>query len=104
MPVVVFRSRLRPESAAEFRELVPRMLDLARSTPGFVSYKAFEADDGERVSIIEFETDEALHTWREHPEHRKAQVAGRDRFYAEYDIKVCEPMRESAFRADTSAG
>src|SRR2546425_12944201 len=104
MPVVVFRSRLRPEAAEEFRKLVPRMLELARSIPGFVSYKAFEADDGERVSIIEFETDEALHTWREHPEHREAQVGGRDRFYAEYDIKVCAPLRERAFRADTSTG
>ena len=58
MPVVVFRSRLRPETAEEFRKLLPHMLELARSIPGFVSYKAFEADDGERVSIIEFETDE----------------------------------------------
>jgi len=102
MPVVIFRSRLRPEAAGEFRKLLPRMLDLARSIPGFVSYKAFAADDGERVSIIEFETDEALRAWREHPEHRKAQAAGRDRFYAEYDIKVCEPLRERVFRADSA--
>lgn len=104
MPVVIFRSRLRPEAEADFRELLPRMLDLAQSMPGFVSYKAFQADDGERVSIIEFETEAALDAWREHPEHRKAQVAGRERFYAEYEIKVCTPLRGRSFRAGSAAG
>jgi heme-degrading monooxygenase HmoA len=102
MPVVILSFRLRPEAATEFGKLVPRMLELARSIPGFVSYKAFEAEDGERVSIVEFETDEALRAWREHPEHRKAQLAARDRLFAEYEVKVCEPTRSHAFRA--SAG
>jgi hypothetical protein len=42
--------------------------------PGFVSFRTFGADDGERVSIIEIESEEALQSSREHPEQRKAQV------------------------------
>ena len=74
----------------------------ARSSPGFVAYKMFTAEDGERVSLIEFETDDAVRIWRDHPEHRMAQAAGRDRFYAEYDIRVCEPLRERAFHAEVA--
>ena len=73
MVVTVFRSRLQPEHAASSAEVAVRMRALAEGMPGFVSFKTFRADDGERVSIIEFESEEALHAWREHPEHRKAQ-------------------------------
>ena len=61
--------------------------------PGFLSYKTFRSDDGERVSVIEFETMEDLLAWRNHPEHRRAQDLGRSRFYAEYSIQVCEVVR-----------
>jgi len=97
MILVVFRSRLRPENAAEFSEHADRMLEVARSMPGFVSYKSFLSDDGERASIIEFEDAEALKGWRDHPEHRRLQAEGRKRFYTEYSLQVSEPLRESRF-------
>jgi len=95
--LTVFRSRLKPESLAEYHETARRMLDLARSMPGFVYFKAFEADDGERVSVIIFASMETHRAWREHPEHRAAQRAGRDRFYASYDISVSEVVGENHF-------
>jgi len=95
--VTVFRSRLKPESVAEYHETAQRMLDLARSMPGFVDFKAFEADDGERVSVIIFASMETHRAWREHPEHRAAQRAGRDRFYASYDISVSKVVGEQHF-------
>lgn len=98
MVITVFRSRLRSEGAAEFQELAVRMLEIARSMPGFVSYKVYTADDGERCSIIEFESREQLRAWREHPEHREAQRLGRDRYYEQYSLHVGEPERESLFR------
>ncbi len=95
--VTVFRSRLRPESEAEYHQMAPRILEIARSMPGFVDFKAFEADDGERVSVITFSSMQAQRAWRDHPEHRAAQQAGRDRFYASYDITVSEVVGESHF-------
>jgi antibiotic biosynthesis monooxygenase (ABM) superfamily enzyme len=50
MMLVVFRSRLRNENDSEYQALAPRILELAQSMPGFVSFKSFRADDGERVS------------------------------------------------------
>ena len=97
MVLAVFRSRLRPEFDDEFQALAARMLELARSMPGFVSYKVFSSDDGERASLIEFETAEQLRAWREHPEHCEAQRLGRERFYTNYTLQVAEPERESRF-------
>ena len=97
MVISIFRSRLRPENGAEFQELAARMLELAQSMPGFLSYKVYTSDDGERCSIIEFDSAEHLRAWREHPEHREAQRIGRERYYEEYSLHVGEPARESLF-------
>lgn len=98
MVIAIFRSRLRPDNEGEFQELAGRMLALARSMPGFRSYKVYKADDGERCSIIEFESPEQLLAWRNHSEHRAAQERGRERYYQEYSLHVAEPARESSFR------
>jgi heme-degrading monooxygenase HmoA len=99
MVVVVFRSRLRDENAEGFQALADRMKALAASMPGFISYKVYVAEDGERVSIHEWETPEHLRAWREHPEHRQAQMLGREAFYSEYTLYVCDRPRESRFPA-----
>ena len=98
MVTAVFRSRLRAENTDGFQRLADRMLQIAQSMPGFVSYKVYVADDGERCSIIEFESPELLRAWREHPEHREAQRLGRECFYEEYTLQVSEPARESRFK------
>lgn len=98
MVVTIFRSRLRSEAIPEYEEMAARMYELASQIPGFVARKTFSAADGERVSIVEFETVEAHQAWREHPEHRKAQQLGRERFYAEYTIQVCETPRAYQFK------
>ena len=95
--VTVFRSRLRPEVGEEYEPLAERMLQLAREMPGFVEFKWFQADDGERLSLITFESLQAEQAWRDHPEHRAAQQAGRDRLYATYSISVCTQLHGHRF-------
>ena len=97
MVVTVFRSRIRPENADQFHELAARMLKLAEAMPGFISYKSFTAADGERCSIIEFESSEHLKGWRELPDHQQAMRVGRENFYLEYSLHIAEPTRGSRF-------
>ncbi|HWO93945.1 MAG TPA: antibiotic biosynthesis monooxygenase [Dehalococcoidia bacterium] len=94
MMVTIFRSRLRPEHEAEYEREATRIAQIAATMPGFVGIKTFEADDGERVSIVEFESAEAHESWRLHPEHRAAQRLGRERFYSEYHIQVGEVSKD----------
>jgi heme-degrading monooxygenase HmoA len=97
MVITLFRSRLRPEAREEYEHWARRMAELAAAMPGFVSLQTFAADDGERISVIEFDSETAQAAWRDHPEHRQAQRLGRERFYAEYQIQVCAPLRGSGF-------
>jgi heme-degrading monooxygenase HmoA len=97
MIVTVFRSRLMPDVRGDYIALVDRMVELAATMPGYISHKGFFADDGERCTIVEFESEEAQRAWRMHPEHRAAQRKARDIYYAAYSIQVCEVKREAKF-------
>jgi heme-degrading monooxygenase HmoA len=95
--VTVFRSTLRPEAVAEYELVSARMVALARTMPGLLDYKTFAADDGERVTVVTFASIEEHRAWRDHPEHRRAQRLGRERFYDTYAIQVCTSVTENRF-------
>ena len=97
MVVVVFRSRLKPGVEQEITELGGRIYALGSAMPGFISYRDYQGADGESVTIVEFESLETLKAWRDHPEHREAQEAGRKKFFSEYRITVCEAVRDYSF-------
>ena len=103
MIVTVFRSRLRPGVGDEYRARVGRMIELAETMPGYISHKDFTADDGERVTIVEFEHAEGQRAWRANPEHLTAQKLAREKYYSEYHIQVCTLDHESKFKAQESA-
>jgi heme-degrading monooxygenase HmoA len=95
--VTVFRSRLRDPHEG-YDATADEMEAAARAMPGFVDFKTFRADDGERVSIVVFDSPEAHTAWRDDPRHRAAQQRGRDEWYAEYHIQVCSLEYEHSFR------
>jgi len=99
MIVTVFRSRLNPEAREEYTLWAARMSELARTMPGYVSHKAFVAEDGERVTIVEFANEEAQRAWAQHPQHVDAKKKGRAAFYSEYKLQTCQVLRESRFPA-----
>jgi heme-degrading monooxygenase HmoA len=103
MVITIFRSRLRPEHQKEYAEWATRIHGLALRMPGFISIKTFSAEDGERVSIVEFESEETVKAWREQTDHLKAQDLGRKLFYSEYHIQVCQPIRDYSFPKKTGA-
>jgi heme-degrading monooxygenase HmoA len=97
MIVAVFRSRLDPLHQEEYAVWAARMSELAREVPGYVSHKGFAAADGERVTIVEFESEQGLQAWARHPEHVEAKKLGRRAFFESYRVQVCSVLRDTAF-------
>jgi heme-degrading monooxygenase HmoA len=97
MIITVFRSRVKPEAVEEYGRWAARMSELARKMPGYISHKGFVADDGERVTIVEFESEETQRAWSLLPEHVEAKKKGRASFYSGYRIQICTVQRDSAF-------
>ena len=97
--VTVFRSRLHQDAEANgYGELAVSMEVRARAMPGFVDFKSFSSSDGERLSVIVFDTIGHQHAWRDDSSHRIAQQRGRDNFYSEYSISVCQELGQRSFQ------
>ena len=99
MVVVLFRSRLTASAGEDYSQMAAEMLATAKDMPGFIDFKSFKADDGERISVIWWQDQETLRAWRNHPRHLVAQQAGRSKWYESYRIEVAEVVRQSAFIA-----
>ena len=95
MILTVFRSRLNTAVLDEYAALAPVMSDLAKTMPGYISHKGFIAEDGERVTIVEFEDEASQRNWSTNAQHVAAKKLGRSSFYTDYSIQVCEVKRES---------
>ncbi len=100
MVLTVFRARLKDEGRDAYYALAPRMGELARAMPGYKSHKVFVAEDGERVTIVEFEDEASQQGWARQVDHVAAKQEGRKSFYAEYRLQICQVVRESSFKAD----
>ena len=103
MIVTVFRSRLMPGVQEEYVALVEEIRQEVEKMPGYISHKGFWADDGERVTIVEFESEETQHGWRMNQKHIEAQRLGRQKYYSAYDIQVCTVLHDAHFKRDAKA-
>ena len=99
MILTIFRNRLKPENVDEYYEWAARMSELARTMPGYISHKGFTAEDGERVTIVEFADEASQRVWSTEARHIEAKKMGRASFYTEYKLQVCTVDRESNFTA-----
>ena len=100
MIIGIFRSRFREGGADSYPEVAARMVELVSELSGFRGIRTFTADDGERVSIFEFESLEALDEWKRNAEHLIAQRRGHDEFFESYEIQVCQPLRTTHFQRE----
>jgi heme-degrading monooxygenase HmoA len=103
MVLALFAFRVRPESQAEFQETVHRMVELVQKVPGFISMDMFQSEDGRMLAVPRFESEEALLTWRNHPEHKAAQAKGKAAFFEDYWIDVCSTIRSYEFHRSEAA-
>ena len=102
MVLIAFRSRMRPDvDEAEIERVGARMYEVATAMPGFISYRDYLSDDNEFLTLVQFESHETLAAWRNHPEHVAVQIAARERYFSEYQISVCDVVRDYAWPPQT---
>jgi heme-degrading monooxygenase HmoA len=91
MYLTLFRNRKRADmDAAAYTADNARMEELGASAPGFIAIKAFTAEDGEVVTISEWESEAHAKAWGRNPEHRAVQARGKSDYYEEYTLYSCD--------------
>jgi heme-degrading monooxygenase HmoA len=97
MVIVLFRSRLTQAAGADYAAMAEEMVARARTMPGFVEFKHYGADDGERLAVIHWESEETMRAWAADVRHREAQRLGRERWYQWFAIEVAQVVRAYDF-------
>jgi heme-degrading monooxygenase HmoA len=97
MVVTLFRSRLTSQAGDDYTAMAAEMLDRACKYPGFVAMKSSKSEDGERLTVVWWESDELQTAWHRDERHREAQKLGRERWYHYYHVETAEVLREHQF-------
>lgn len=104
MFLVVFRNRKRADmDSAAYGTAADRMEELARTQPGFLSFKSYTAPDGEVIALSEWADEASAQTWGRQAEHWAVQARGRGEWYAEYTLFACDNPRIHHFTAKDEA-
>lgn len=104
MIVTIFRSRLMPGVQDEYGPMAREMSELARAIPGYLSHKGFVADDGERVTIVEFASEDAMREWKDHPRHREAKRLGFTKFFSTFAYQICSVIHARVWQGKDQSG
>ena len=96
MIILLYTVVPRGEAQREAHEdMTRKMQALAEATSGFLGAEYYDRSDGGTFGVFRFEDEQALAAWRDHPDHGVAQQLGKQTYYSEYHLQICELVRES---------
>lgn len=95
---VIFTSR-RTGVEAGYEETAQRMLELAAGQDGFLHADSVRGEDGLGMTVSYWRDLAAIQCWKQQAEHLQAQQAGKDKWYAAYQVRICKVEREYGFQA-----
>jgi len=86
---VLFRVEIKEGKEEEYRKLSAEILKHAKEQKGLISMERAKSILRERsyVSIHEWESEEAIEKWVNHPKHQEAMRIGKDKLFSWYSVK-----------------
>jgi heme-degrading monooxygenase HmoA len=86
---VIFTSQRAAKEGDGYGATADRMVELASAQPGFLGVEGARDANGLGITVSYWRDRESIRAWRDQAEHRVAQANGRDRWYAEFDLRIC---------------
>ena len=96
MIAIIFEVWPDPAHRDEYLATAASLRPLFEKIDGFISVERFESltEPGKLLSLSFWRDAEAVARWRRHEPHRQAQLAGRNRLFADYRLRVAEVQRD----------
>jgi len=91
MYAVIFKATVAQLDDEYFR-VAENLKNLAFSNYGCLDFVSVTERDQE-IAISYWETTRQIRDWKNDPEHKRAQQAGRDKWYKSYSVEICEVNR-----------
>jgi heme-degrading monooxygenase HmoA len=90
--VAVIFTSLRTEGDDGYAATAASMAELAAQQPGYLGQES--ARDGVGITVSYWRTEADARAWKQVAEHMVAQQSGRERWYADYRVRVATVQRE----------
>lgn len=105
MIAVIFEAWVPGAAQADYLDLAADLRPLLAELDGFISIERFQSltTPGKVLSLSFWRDEAAVAAWRNLPEHRRVQAAGRDRVFADYHLRIAAVTREYGMTARAEA-
>jgi heme-degrading monooxygenase HmoA len=96
MIAVIFEVEPTQDGHAGYLEHAARLRPILEQMDGFISVERFQSLTNPRkiVSLSFWRDESSVRAWREHPDHRATQAAGRAGVFADYRLRVATVVRD----------
>ncbi len=92
---VIFSSVRTEGDAAGYADTAERMVELAAEQPGFLGVESARNAIG--ITVSYWEDLESIRNWKNQADHLLAQQLGRERWYRQYQTRICRVERDYGF-------
>ncbi len=96
MIAMIFEYWINQEHLEEYIPTAIQMRRMVDEIDGFISFERFTsaADPNKLLGLGFFRNEDAVQAWRNLPEHRQAQMLGREKFFTDYRLRMAEVSRD----------
>jgi heme-degrading monooxygenase HmoA len=92
--LAVIFSNQRTEGDQGYGAMAERMVELAQEQPGCLGVESARDAEGFGITVSYWTDEAAIAAWKAQAEHAVAQRLGWDRWYAEFQLRVCRVERQ----------
>ena len=89
---VIFTSVRTDDEHAAYSAMAQKMEELAATQPGFLGIES--AREGIGITVSYWQSLESIAAWKAHAEHQQAQRFGREKWYAQFRLRICKVERD----------
>ena len=93
---VIF-STLRTAVDEGYLETAQHMEELAKDQEGYLGIESVREDLG--ITVSYWKSLEAITKWKNNAEHTLAREQGREKWYAQYKLRICKVERDYDFKS-----
>lgn len=93
---VIFTSLRTPEDQG-YESMSNRMVELAQEQPGFLGIESVRDENGLGITVSYWNSLESITNWKKNTEHREAQSLGKEKWYANFKVRICKVERDYSF-------
>ena len=78
-----------------YEQMANDMEELAKLQPGYLGIESARSELG--ITVSYWESVEAIKAWKHQVDHKQARNLGREKWYAEYHLRICKVEHDYGF-------